>query len=141
MITLDKITHETAMQVLTKMKLHDILTIITALLLGFGWWNAETRGNSALATTVYNLGEVIKAMQVTQKELALKVEGIDTRETLAQGLTQTAIHEGGERNNEQDRRLTTMETELATMIPDVREIKTRINFVADMLDERSKGKK
>lgn len=43
-----------------------------------------------------------------------------------------------QKDSEHDRRLTTLEGTLAQVVPDVREIKTQVKLVADMLAEKGK---
>ena len=122
----------------SKMKLHDVISIMALLVCAFGWWNAETKGNSALAATVTELGETVKKIQANQEKLTDKVQDLDTKGTQH---SQADIRQQNERNNEQDRRINEQAAQLAQLVPDVREIKARINFVADLLDERTKGHK
>lgn len=43
-------------------------------------------------------------------------------------------------NIERDKRINEAQAQLSLLVPDVREIRTKLNFVADMLDQRSKQK-
>lgn len=46
------------------------------------------------------------------------------------------IRMNGERNLEQDRRINEAQQQLVTLVPDMREIRTKLNFVADIMDQQ-----
>lgn len=113
-------------------RFRDILEILVIIGLGVGFLLTQTGRSVSLEGNLSNLTNTVD-------KLASHVDDIDKRGT-QQG--QSFQHATSERNIDQDRRINTMENQLATVIPDLREIKTKLNFVADLITEnKSKDKK
>src|SRR5947207_12741988 len=98
----------TTPEALHRIKLHDILAFLGVIIFGLGWWNSESRANTATSTNLTNLTAVVKDLQSSQTILIRHVEDIDTKGTQA---SQNAFRLAEERNNEQDRRISTMENQ------------------------------
>lgn len=134
-MTIHEVVHQ-------KMKIHDVLSIVAIVVCVFGWWNAATgaqsKGNASLTANLTNLTETVSKLGHNQELLSAHLEDIDQKGTQA---SQAANRLALQANIEQDRRINGMDAQLATLVPDLREIRTKLNFVAELLDERTRNKR
>lgn len=99
--------------------------------LGIGFLLTRTTESSTLAAN-------LAILTTTVDKLVMHIDDIDKRGTQA---GQSFQYASRERNLDQDRRINAMEAQLSIVIPDLREIKTKLNFVADLITENKKDKK
>jgi hypothetical protein len=116
-------------------KIREWSFLIAAVLFGLGWWNSETKSTTNVISTVESITKTVSEIQQNQGLLTQRINDMDIKGTQS---SQNTVKLETERNNEQDRRINIVEEQLKSVVPDVREIKTKLDFIANLLDERKK---
>lgn len=111
------------------LQFRDVLYTISLICVGLLFVFQRQSEVKELSSNVGHLKEItsqLSATVITQQKL------IDTNTS--------DIRMQAERNLEQDKRIGEAQTQLLSLVPMVVEIKTKLNFVADLMDQRSKQK-
>jgi hypothetical protein len=109
------------------MQFRDILYAASLIIVGLLFVFQRQSDVRELSNNVGTITKNVEQLSVSVATLQ-KIQDVHTSD----------IRMNGERNMEQDRRINEAQQQLVTLVPDMREIRTKLNFVADLMDQRQK---
>jgi hypothetical protein len=110
------------------MQLRDVLYAASLIIVGLLFVFQRQSEVRELSINVNNVSKVVDQLVVTT---------VAQQKILDEHTSDIRLN--AERNLEQDKRIAEAQQQLVTLVPDMREIKTKLNFVADMLDRQQKA--
>jgi hypothetical protein len=111
------------------LQFRDVLYTISLIAVGLLFIFQRQSEVKELANSVGNIKEAVSQLTLTAASQQKLIDA-NTSEIRIQS----------ERNLEQDKRIGEAQSQLITLIPMVIEIKTKLNFIADLMDSKSKQK-
>lgn len=116
-------------------QLRDILTVLAIGGAIVSFFLTREGGSATLTEQVKQLRSAVDVTNTTVLSQSREIHAIDTKGTEHE---QQILKTLGDKDTEHERRLTNMEAVLQQAVPDIREIKTKVQIVADFLE---KGRK